>query len=130
MSSTALPALKANQTAGKREIILVLDGETLHSTWKQKAVVAGGLTIMGALFTVGAFQIHDTPSAAAAVAAIGTAYLFAGMKYVHICCQSPQFIEVPEASAAELQQILVTYLQSNGQTQHESERLLNCDTAC
>lgn len=77
--SATLPAPNAGQTAGKREIILVLEGETLHSTWKQKAVVGGGLTIMGALFTVGAVQVHDTPSAAAAVAAVGTAYLFAGM---------------------------------------------------
>lgn len=82
--SATLPAPRAGQTAGKREIILVLEGETLHSTFKQKVVVGGGLTIMGALFTVGAVQVHDTPSAAAAVAAIGSAYLFAGTKRYQI----------------------------------------------
>ena len=65
-------------SAGKREIILVIDGETLHSTPEQTAIVSSGLFMTGALFAQGASHVHDAPSAAAAVAAFGTAYLFAG----------------------------------------------------
>lgn len=71
------------QPAGKREIILVIDGETLHSTPEQTAIVASGLLMTGALFAQAACHVHDAPSAAAAVAAFGSAYLFAGATYHH-----------------------------------------------
>ena len=74
-----LSASSSSKPAGKREIILVMPGETLHSTWEHRAWVAGGLTILGALFAQGASQVHDAPSAAAAAVSVGTAYLFAGM---------------------------------------------------
>ena len=75
--SAAAPAASPPVSAARRNIIL-LDGDTLDSTDEHRAWVAGGLTLFGSLFTVGACQIHDLPSALSATAAAATAFLTAG----------------------------------------------------
>lgn len=81
---------RPRQSAGKREIILVIEGETLHSTPQQTAIVSSGLFMTGALFAQGASHVHDAPSAAAAVAAFGSAYLFAGVNIFAGRCERVQ----------------------------------------
>ena len=82
----ASPIPQQKQSAGKREIILVIEGETLHSTPGQTAIVTSGLLMTGALFAQGVCHVHDAPSAAAAVAAFSSAYLFAGAKDLQLVC--------------------------------------------
>ena len=75
---TAAASPPPERDAFGREIILA-PGETLTSSWQHRAWVAAGLGIMAALFAAGAARIHDGPSAAAAVLAVLSAYLTAGV---------------------------------------------------
>jgi len=74
-ASAAAPAIMRD--AQGREIILA-PGETLSSEWQHRAWVAAGFSVMGALFAAGAVRVNDAPSAAAAAAAVVSAYVFAG----------------------------------------------------
>ena len=75
--SASAPAPAIMRDAQGREIILA-PGETLTSEWQHRAWVAAGFGVMGALFAAGAVRVHDAPSAAAAVAAVASAYIVAG----------------------------------------------------
>lgn len=59
--------------------IILLDGDCLESTNEHRAIVGAGLALMGGLLAVGAVQVHDAPSAAAAVAAAASGYLVADL---------------------------------------------------
>ncbi len=74
-SAAAAPAIMRD--AQGREIVLA-PGETLSSEWPHRAWVAAGFGVMGALFAAGAVRVNDAPSAAAAAAAVVSAYVFAG----------------------------------------------------
>lgn len=71
--------LSSAQVSASRRNIRLLDGDSLESTNQHRAIVAGGLALMGGLFAVGAEQIHDAPAAVAALAAVASAFLTADL---------------------------------------------------
>lgn len=75
--SAALTA--ATQPRQSRKNIILLDGDTLESTAEHRRIVGAGMALMGALFAVGAAQVHDMPSAAATAAAAASAFLTADL---------------------------------------------------
>ena len=71
------PQQPATASESRRSIIL-LNGDSLESTVEHRRIVGIGLALMGGLFAVGAAQVHDAPTAAAAAAAAASAYATAG----------------------------------------------------
>jgi hypothetical protein len=75
-SAQSSPHAAGSRASGRN--IILLDGDCLESTTEHRAWVGTGLALMAALFTAGASQVHDVPSAAGSAAAVVSAFLTAG----------------------------------------------------
>lgn len=76
-SAQSSPHAAGSRASGRN--IILLDGDCLESTTEHRAWVGTGLALMAALFTAGASQVHDVPSAAGSAAAVVSAFLTADL---------------------------------------------------